>query len=86
MPQQNGVQGVRSPLGAFSHYRGEDWTPQRLAFHQNLEAFAEKVELIVALQSNGKISQESAYEEIRRFWNDLKASKSNLLNQNPQDG
>lgn len=72
--------GLRSPMEALSSYRGEDWTPQRLAFHQNLESFAERVGLIVALQSNGKLSQEQAYAEIRSIWNQLKDSKSTLLN------
>ena len=79
LPERDDEHGVHSPMEALSGYRGQDWTPQRLAFHQNLETFAERVELIVALQSNGKMSQEMAYSEIRRIWNDLKDSKSNLL-------
>ena len=71
---------VRSPLEAHSSYRGDDWTPERLAFHQNLEAFAERVGLVVGLQSNGKISQERAYTEIRKIWKELKGSKGSLLN------
>ncbi|MCP9805348.1 hypothetical protein KBY71_02280 [Cyanobium sp. T1B-Tous] len=63
-----------------SSYRGADWTPQRLMFHQNLESFAERVGLVVGLQSNGKLSQEEAYAEIRRIWKDLKDSKDVLLN------
>jgi hypothetical protein len=70
-------------MPALSSYRGQDWTPQRLAFHQNLETFAERVGLIVALQSNGKLSQEEAYAEIRRTWNQLKDSKTTLLNHTP---
>lgn len=62
-----------------SGYRGSDWTPQRLMFHQNLESFAERVGLVVGLQSNGKVSQEQAYAEIRRIWKDLKESKDTLL-------
>ena len=71
---------MRSPMEAYSSYRGNDWTPERLAFHQNLEAFAERVGLIVGLQSNGKISQDQAYSEIRKIWKELKGSKSSLLN------
>ena len=66
-------------------YRGLDWSPQRLAFHQNLESFADRVGLIVALQSNGKLSQEKAYAEIRRIWKELKESKGTLL-QKPEGG
>ena len=62
-----------------STYRGRDWTPQRLMFHQNLESFADRVGLVVGLQSNGKVSQEQAYAEIRRIWKDLKDSKDALL-------
>jgi len=34
-------------MESFSQYRGDDWTPERVAFHQNLEMFAERVGLIV---------------------------------------
>ena len=72
--------GISSPFESHSAYRGSDWTPQRLMFHQNLESFAERVGLVVALQSNGKVSQEQAYAEISRIWKDLKESKDTLLN------
>lgn len=71
---------MRSPLEAHTSYRGRDWSPQRLMFHQNLESFADRVGLIVGLQSNGKMSQEEAYTEIRKIWKDLKDSKCALLN------
>jgi hypothetical protein len=70
---------VRSPLESHTSYRGRDWSPQRLMFHQNLESFADRVGLIVGLQSNGKMSQEEAYTEIRKIWKDLKTSKDVLL-------
>jgi hypothetical protein len=71
--------GVRSPLEAHSSYRGDDWTPTSLVFHQNLESFAERVGLIVALQSNGKLTQEQAYDQIRTIWKKLGESKKDLL-------
>lgn len=71
--------GVQSPMEAHSSYRGEDWSPERLMFHQNLESFAERVGLVVGLQSNGKLSQEKAYAEIRKIWKELKDSKGALL-------
>ena len=71
--------GVRSPMESHGSYRGEDWSPERLMFHQNLETFAEKVGLIVGLQGNGKITQEEAYAQIKRIWKSLKQSKG-LLN------
>ena len=72
-------EGIRSPMESYSSYRGKNWSPQRLAFHQNLENFAERIGLIVGLQSNGKITQEQAYAEIRKIWKELKESKGELL-------
>jgi len=72
-------EGTRSPLEAHSSYRGDDWTPGRLVFHQNLEQFAERVGLIVALQGNGKISQEEAFDEIRQIWKQLQNSRETLF-------
>jgi hypothetical protein len=48
-------------------------------FHHNLESFAEQVGLIVGLQSNGKLSQEQAYAQIRQLWKGLKQSKDSLI-------
>ncbi|MCX5948619.1 MAG: hypothetical protein NTY67_10685 [Cyanobacteria bacterium] len=67
-------------MEAHAGYHGDDWSPQRLLFHQNLESFAARVGLIVGLQSNGKLSQEQAYDQIRVIWNDLKVSKGDLTN------
>lgn len=75
----DGGAGVQSPLEAHSSYRGQDWSPERLMFHQNLESFAERVGLIVGLQSNGKLTQEQAYDQIRKVWKTLKDSKGELL-------
>jgi hypothetical protein len=70
---------VRSPMEAHSSFRGNDWSPQRLVFHQNLETFADRVGLLVGLQANGKLSQEAAFAEIRRLWKELKQSKDSLI-------
>jgi hypothetical protein len=70
---------VDSPLQAFSGYRGENWSPERLVFHQNLEQFAERIGLIVGLQANGKIGQDAAYEEIRKLWTMLQSSRDSLF-------
>ena len=70
---------VRSPMEAHASYRGQDWSPERLLFHQNLETFAERVGLIVGLQGNGKISQEEAYAQIKCIWKDLRESKDLLI-------
>lgn len=70
---------IRAPMEAHGSYRGADWSPERLVFHQNLETFADRVGLIVALQANGKLSQEQAYSRIRALWKELKTSKDALL-------
>jgi len=70
-------------MAAHASYRGGDWSPQRLVFHQNLESFADQVGLIVGLQANGKLSQEQAYSQIKKIWKELKLSKATLLNQHP---
>lgn len=66
-------------MESHASYRGVDWSPERLVFHQNLESFAERVGLIVGLQGNGKISQEEAYAQIKRIWKTLKQSKDHLI-------
>ena len=69
----------------FSSFHGKDWTPQRAAFHQNLEQFADRIGLIVGLQANGKISQEEAYEQIKSLWKTLELSKNDLLSEQNSD-
>jgi len=66
-------------MESFSSFHGEDWSPQRAAFHQNLEQFADRIGLIVGLQGNGKVSQEEAYEQIKALWSQLKGSRKDLL-------
>ena len=69
----------------FSSFHGKVWTPQRAAFHQNLEQFADRIGLIVGLQATGKISQEEAYEQIKSLWKTLKTSKNDLLSEQNSD-
>lgn len=76
---------MKSPMESHGSYRGDDWSPERLMFHQNLETFAERVGLIVGLQGNGKISQEEAYAQIKRIWKTLKQSKDHLISQPPTE-
>jgi len=42
-------EGVKSPMESHSSFYGDHWTPQRAAFHYNLEFFAERIGLIVEL-------------------------------------
>jgi len=78
-PIPGGEEGTKSPLEAFSSYHGNDLSPERLTFHHNLEQFADRVGLIVGLQSNGKISQEDALAEIRQIWKQLRTSHKDLF-------
>ena len=74
--------GIRNPMEIYSSFHGKDWSPQRAAFHQNLEQFADRIGLIVGLQANGKVSQEEAYEQIKELWKTLKISRNDLLHNN----
>ncbi|MBD2100709.1 hypothetical protein H6F94_07460 [Leptolyngbya sp. FACHB-261] len=61
-----------------SRYYGE-FTPEQLAFNANLQEFAQRVSLICALETGGKLSAEDAYTQIQALWKGLKLSKKNLL-------
>jgi hypothetical protein len=66
-----------------STYQGE-FTPQALAFNANLQEFAQRVGLICGLETGGKISSVEAYNDIKKLWKELKASKKNLLTEDPE--
>ena len=63
------------------NYRGDfsPSNPKTLVFNANLQEFAQKVAYICALETNGKISTEQAYKQIKQLWHKLKASKKELL-------
>lgn len=58
-------------------YRG-DFTPERAIFNANLQEFAQKVTYICNLETNGKLSPDTAYQEIKTLWKQLKHSKKQL--------
>jgi hypothetical protein len=65
-------------LNSISSYYGKpDFRP--MIFYSNLQEFANKVDLICTLQTGGKLSPEEAYVEIMKLWNELKASRDNLI-------
>lgn len=72
-----------------TRYRGE-FTPPNMLFNYNLQEFAHKVNYICALETNGKLSSEVAYQRIKQLWKQLKESKKNLkigetgVNQDPE--
>ena len=66
-----------------SSYRGEV-KPENLMFNANLQEFAHIVNYICNLETNGKLSTEEAYQEIKKLWKQLKHSKQELgIGENP---
>lgn len=60
-----------------SSYRGKV-NPENLVFNSNLQEFAQQVSYICNLETAGKISSISAYQQIRGLWKQLKRSKKEL--------
>ncbi len=58
--------------------------PENLVFNANLQEFAQKVSYLANLETNGKLSPEQAYLEIKELWKQLKKSKIELgIGENP---
>jgi hypothetical protein len=62
-------------------YRGE-FSPENIAFDANLQEFTNRISIICALETGGKISPIEAYQQIKDLWAELDQSKRNLL---PED-
>ena len=54
-------------------YRGAV-KPENLVFNANLQEFANRVSLISGLQTNGKLTPEESYDQIKTLWKQLKRS------------
>lgn len=67
--------GFFNPLG---RYYGE-FTPNNLAFNANLQEFAQQASYLCNLETNGKITPEEAYMQIKQLWQQLDQSKQELL-------
>ncbi len=65
-------------LNPISNFRGE-FSPQNLAFDANLQEFTNRISIICALETGGKISPNEAYRQIKELWSKLDKSKRNLL-------
>jgi len=72
-------------LNPRTSYQGKP-TLGNLLFNANLQEFANRVSLICALETGGKISPDDAYAEIRNLWKQLKASKQSLIDNPPEPG
>lgn len=65
-------------VNPISRYYG-DFKPENLVFNANLQEFANRINIICALETGGKIPPTEAYKEIKKLWKDLKESKKSLL-------
>lgn len=52
--------------------------PENLVFNANLQEFSQRVSVICGLESNGKLSPEESYQEIKALWEQLKLTKEKL--------
>jgi hypothetical protein len=60
-----------------SRYRG-NVGPENLVFNANLQEFAQRISFITNLETNGKITPEESYREMKELWKQLKQSKKAL--------
>lgn len=60
-----------------SCYYGQ-FQPEYLVFNANLQEFSQRVGYITSLQTNGKISPQEAYDQIKSLWKQLKRAKKEL--------
>jgi hypothetical protein len=81
MPDPRDPESYLSPQ---SRYYGE-FTPQHLLFNANLQEFSQRISMICALETGGKITPHEAYLQIKSLWKQLKTSKKELLDRPDQD-
>lgn len=62
-----------------------DLSPTQILFSANLQEFAQKVSLMCALESNGKLTPHETFDRIRQLWGSLERSKRALLDGQPGD-
>jgi hypothetical protein len=62
---------------ARSRYYGQV-KPQNLVFNANLQEFSQRVSLITSLETNGKLSPEESFQQIKDLWQQLELSKTSL--------
>lgn len=60
-----------------SRYRGQV-KPENLVFNANLQEFSHRVSFISGLETNGKISPEESYLQIKELWDQLSSSYNQL--------
>ncbi len=68
-----------------SRYYGQV-KPENLVFNANLQEFAQRVSFTCNLETNGKISPEEAYKQVKALWKQLKRSRKQLgISETPSD-
>lgn len=60
-----------------SRYYGK-FNPENLLFNASLQEFAQRVNYICNLETNGKIAPEEAYHQIKQLWKQLRQAKKEL--------
>ncbi len=60
-----------------NHYHGE-FQPNHLVFNSNLQEFTQKISYICSLETAGKLTPVESYQQIKRLWQELKSSKTQL--------
>jgi len=68
---------IRRFLYPHARYHGPV-TPEQLVWNANLQEFAQQVNYISNLNTNGKLTADEAFERIDHLWNQLKQSKAQL--------
>lgn len=69
-----------------SPYHGQ-FKPENLVFNANLQEFAQRVSYVCNLETNGKLSPEESYKQIKALWKQLKSSKKQLgIGEHPFEG
>lgn len=58
--------------------------PENLVFNANLQEFSQRVNYICNLGTNGKLTPEDSYNQIKDLWQQLKRTKKELgVSENP---
>jgi isopropylmalate/homocitrate/citramalate synthase len=58
--------------------------PENLVFNANLQEFSQRVNYICNLETNGKLTPEESYNQIKTLWKQLKRTKKQLgVSDNP---
>ena len=60
-----------------SRYYGQV-KPENFVFNANLQEFAQRANFICNLETNGKVSPEEAYNQIKVLWKQLKRTKKQM--------